>query len=100
MNQTLVSTKKRNIDVHLGTTKTSEYVDFARARGYDLCVLNVNYLKFKSSLYKMAPCEKEITKVNWNEQLRKNWIIHLLELYLQKIKNQSLLLILWFAQKK
>ena len=35
----IVLTKKRNIDVRLETTKALRYVNFARARGYDLsCV--------------------------------------------------------------
>ena len=36
MNKTILSTKKKNVDVHLETTKALRYIDFARARGYDL----------------------------------------------------------------
>ena len=39
MTKAIVSTKKRNIDVHLETTKALRHVNFARDRGYDLsCV--------------------------------------------------------------
>ena len=39
MNKTIISTKKRNVDIHLETTKTLRYIDFARARDCDLSCL-------------------------------------------------------------
>ena len=33
MNKTILSTKKKNVDIHLDTTKALRYIDFARARG-------------------------------------------------------------------
>ena len=36
MNKTILSTKKKNVNVHLETTKAFRYIEFARARGYDL----------------------------------------------------------------
>ena len=36
MNKTILSTKKKNVYVHLETTEAMRYINFARARGYEL----------------------------------------------------------------
>ena len=36
MNKTIISTNKKNVDILLETTKALRYIDFGRARDYDL----------------------------------------------------------------
>ena len=36
MGKTITSSKKKNVDIHQETTKALRYIDFARARNYDL----------------------------------------------------------------